>query len=108
MGKTNGGMNYRTISRVDVPNGRRGKHHDVVARVLSDVSKLRNGQAIRIPITELGDSKENLRAALNRAMRKEGVRLETAADEKFLYVWRGASPIPAKVSPEDDRAQKGL
>lgn len=81
-------MNYKRVSQKDVPQGRRGKHHRVIGRILSDLDRLKDGEAIRIPLEELGDSKENLRAAISRAMHKDAARVSTSADEKFLYVWR--------------------
>ena len=81
-------LNYRRMEQKDVPQGRRGKHHMVVGRILSDLTKLTPGEAIRVPLQDLGDSKENLRAALSRAAHKNGARLYTSADETFLYVWR--------------------
>jgi hypothetical protein len=35
----------------------------------------------------LPDTKENIRSALNRATRKIGRRVATAADGGFLYIW---------------------
>jgi hypothetical protein len=35
----------------------------------------------------LPDTKVNIRSALNRATRKLGKTVATAADEEYLYVW---------------------
>jgi len=35
----------------------------------------------------LGDTKENVRSALNRAIRKLKRNVATASDAQFLYVW---------------------
>jgi len=40
-----------------------------------------------VPIADLPDTKENIRSALNRATRKVGLRVATAADDSFLYIW---------------------
>ena len=45
------------------------------------------GVAIKVPLAELIDSKENVRSALNRATRKGGRIVATASDGTFLYVW---------------------
>ncbi len=73
--------------RRDVPNGRNGKHHAIVAAILDDLGKLEKGRALKILLTELPDTKVNIRSALNRATRKLNLKVETATDEQFLYVW---------------------
>jgi hypothetical protein len=40
-----------------------------------------------VPLSELGDSKENVRSALNRATRKIKRNVATATDDDFLYIW---------------------
>jgi diadenosine tetraphosphate (Ap4A) HIT family hydrolase len=55
--------------------------------ILRDLERLKDGAAIRVPLTELGDSKENVRSALNRATRKIKRNVATATDDGFLYVW---------------------
>jgi hypothetical protein len=79
--------NFESMMQVDVPQGRNGKHRDVVNRILDDLFHLESGRAIRIPLDGLKDSKENIRAALSRETRKRGIVIHTAADIQFLYVW---------------------
>ena len=81
-------MNYETMPQADVPQGRKGKHKQIVNKILNDLAKLRAGSALRIPLVELGDSKENVRSALNRACRQRGLHVATASDELYLYVWQ--------------------
>jgi hypothetical protein len=50
---------------------------------------LKDGEALKIVLAELGDTKENVRSALNRASHKLNRPLATAADAEFLYVWKG-------------------
>ena len=80
-------MNFSTMSQVDVPQGRNGKHKDIVTKILSDLDQLQKGIALKIPLAELADGKENVRSALNRATRKSGRTVATATDDTFLYVW---------------------
>jgi hypothetical protein len=47
-------------------------------------------RGLQVPLAELGDTKENVRSALNRATRKSGRDVATATDENFLYVWNVA------------------
>ena len=80
-------MRFKTMVQSDVPQGRNGKHKQIVTIILKDLDALEPGSAIKVPLAELTDSKENVRSALNRATRKAGRRVATAADAEFLYVW---------------------
>lgn len=81
------GDRFKTMLLVDVPHSRNGKHKEIVSRILRNLDKLKNGAALKVPLEQLGDTKENVRSALNRVTRKAGRKVATAADEKFLYVW---------------------
>jgi len=80
-------MNFRTMSQADVPQGRNGKHKQIVTEILSDLDQLPAGVALKVPLAELEESKENVRSALNRAIHKDGRNVATASDASFLYVW---------------------
>jgi DNA helicase TIP49 (TBP-interacting protein) len=80
-------MNFKTMSQVDVPQGRNGKHKQVITAILSDLDQLPPGIALKVPLSELDESKENVRSALNRAVHKSDRNVATASDENFLYVW---------------------
>ena len=78
---------FATMAQTDVPQGRNGKHKQMVSRILEELGELQDGDALKIPIAELSYSKENVRSALNRASHKLKRPLATAADATFLYVW---------------------
>ena len=78
---------FATVAQIDVPHGRNGKHKGIVSAILAELEDVKDGEALKIPLAELKDSKENIRSALNRASHKLNRPLATAADEKFLYVW---------------------
>jgi hypothetical protein len=80
-------MNFRTMLQTDVPQGRNGKHKEVVTQILSDLDQLPVGSAIKVPLAELAESKEKVRSALNRAIHKGKRKASTASDKTFLYVW---------------------
>ena len=80
-------MNFKGMPQVDVPQGRNGKHKAIVTKILSDLDRVQNGVALKVPLAELEYSKEKVRAALNRATRKGGRNVATASDGTFLYVW---------------------
>jgi hypothetical protein len=78
---------FKTVAQLDVPHSRNGKHKKIVSIILRDLDQLKEGAAIRVPLAEIGDSKENVRSALNRATRKSKRNVATATDDNFLYVW---------------------
>ena len=80
-------MNFQTMSQADVPQGRKGKHKGIVTKILSDLDRVPKGNAIKIPLSDLTDGKENVRSALNRATRKAGRTVGTATDDLYLYIW---------------------
>ena len=80
-------MNFKRMPQVDVPNGRNGKHKQIVTRILSDLDQVQKGVALKVPLSALAESKEKVRSALNRATRKSGRSVATASDDVFLYVW---------------------
>jgi hypothetical protein len=86
-GSRKGPMNFRSMSQTDVPQGRNGKHKEIVNKILADLDRVRQGVALKVPLAQLTDGKEKVRSALNRATRKSGRDVATASDETFLYVW---------------------
>jgi hypothetical protein len=78
---------FATMAQMDVPQGRNGKHKGIVSAILAELGDLKAGEALKIELAELNDSKENVRSALNRASHKLNRPLATAADAEFLYVW---------------------
>jgi hypothetical protein len=80
-------MHFKTLVQAEVPQGREGKHKLIVTTILRDLDRLKNGSAIKVPLAELAQSKEKVRSALNRASRKAGLKVATASDGHFLYVW---------------------
>ena len=80
---------FKTTKIGNIPTGRKGKHHIIVAAILKDLGGLQEGNALKIPLAELPDTVVNVRSALNRATRKFGQDVLTATDENFLYIWNG-------------------
>jgi len=92
MNRVHAKPHFKTMAMVDVPRSRNGKHKKIVTAILRDLDDLGEGTAFKVPLAELGDTKENVRSALNRATRKSGRDVATATDESFLYVWNVAKP----------------
>ncbi|HUE53585.1 MAG TPA: hypothetical protein VMO80_14675 [Terriglobales bacterium] len=80
-------MNFKTMAQSDVPQGRNGKHKEVVTQILSDLDQVPVGVALKVPLAGLTEGKEKVRSALNRAIHKGGRHVSTATDATFLYVW---------------------
>ena len=80
-------MNFRTMRQVDVPQGRQGKHKKIVTQILSDLAQAERGMALKVPLAGLAQSKEKVRSALNRATRKAKIKVATASDAEYLYIW---------------------
>jgi hypothetical protein len=79
---------FQSILQADVPKGRDGKHKQIVLQLLEGIERLHNGSALKVPLAELPDSKENIRSALSRATRQRNIEVATSSDENFLYVWK--------------------
>ncbi len=80
-------MHFKTMVQSDVPQGRNGKHKEIVSTILKDLDQLQTGAALKVPLAELANTKEKVRSALNRATRKAGRNVATATDASFLYIW---------------------
>jgi hypothetical protein len=85
---TSGPMKFESVLQVDVPKGRDGKHKEIVTQLLSDIGRLDLGSALKIPLAQLPDTKENIRSALSRAARQAKIGLATSSNDEFLYVWK--------------------
>jgi hypothetical protein len=81
---------FRTMDLGEVPHSRNGKHKVIVSLILRDLDQLKDGAALRVPLAELGDTKQNVRSALSRAARNAKRNVATATDENFLYVWNAS------------------
>jgi hypothetical protein len=79
---------FESVLQVDVPKGRDGKHKNIITRLLGDIAKLDEGAALKIPLSQLPDTKENIRSALSRAARQANLNLATSSNNEFLYVWK--------------------
>jgi DNA helicase TIP49 (TBP-interacting protein) len=80
-------MHFKTMMQLDVPQGRQGKHKEIVSTILRDLDNLKPGSALKVPLTDLAETKEKVRSALNRATRQSGRTVATASDATFLYIW---------------------
>jgi hypothetical protein len=79
---------FESVLQIHVPKGRDGKHKSIITRLLGDIAKLDDGAALKIPLSQLPDTKENIRSALSRAARQAKMNLATSSNKEFLYVWK--------------------
>ena len=84
-------MRFKSVLQSAVPKGRDGKHKEIVTQLLSDVDQLAEGSALKVPLSELPDSKENIRSALSRAANQRGLGIATSSNDDFLYIWKTAT-----------------
>jgi hypothetical protein len=82
-----GRMHFKTMVQADVPQGRHGKHKQIVTLLLKDLDGLKDGAALKVPLSDLAEGKSKVRSALNRATRKAGRVVATATDDSYLYIW---------------------
>ena len=81
-------MKFESILQANVPKGRDGKHKEIITQLLSDIAQLAPGTALRIPLSELPDTKQNIRSALSRAANQKKIDLATSSNDEFIYVWK--------------------
>ena len=81
-------MRFKSVLQSDVPKGRDGKHKAIITQLLSDIEQLSVGSALKIPLSELPDTKENIRSALSRAANQQDLAIATSSNDEFLYVWK--------------------
>lgn len=83
------GPNYETTPIAGLKKSRKGKHHDLMGRILGDLRQLRSGLAVRIPLSSTkGVPVLNLRSVIVRTAAKEKMRVATSSDDENFYVWK--------------------
>src|SRR2546429_7194890 len=68
----------------DMPQSRNGKPKQVITTILKDLDRLRAGSTIKVPLTELAESKEKVRSPLSRATRED--RKSTRLNSSHGYI----------------------
>ncbi len=88
MPKTLDPMQFKSVLQSDVPKGREGKHKNIVTILLNDIAQLKHGAALKVPLNQLPDTKENIRSALSRAAAQQNIDIATSSNDEFLYIWK--------------------
>lgn len=79
---------FESVLQEEIPRGREGKHKQIIGRLMQDLDRLSQGLALKIPLAELPDSKENIRSALNRAAHQRRLPIATSSNQDYLYIWK--------------------
>lgn len=83
---------FESIPQADVPKGRDGKHKQIVEQLLRELGELKPGMAMKVPLDQLPDTKENIRSALSRAANQRRIDIATSSNDENLYVWKKHTP----------------
>jgi hypothetical protein len=90
--KENGYPNYGRVLISGLKKSRKGKHHELMRRIMEDLMKSSPNYAVRVPLSSIeGISVLNLRSAIGRAAHRAGIRVSTSSDDKNFYVWKAQS-----------------
>jgi hypothetical protein len=89
-------QSFESVLQCDIPKGRDGKHKQIVLQLIAALERLADGSALKIPLSELPDSKENIRSALSRATRQKKMDVATSSDDEYLYIWKPQASNPGK------------
>lgn len=81
-------VNFDTLSQVDLPHGRKGKHHQLILQVLEDLEQLEDGRAIKVPLGDFEGTVADIRSAILRATKKKNLKISTSSDDNFFYLWK--------------------
>jgi hypothetical protein len=80
---------FERVALAELRQGRRGKHDELMSRILDELSTLAESEAIKVPLADIkGVSVANLRAALARATSSRGLKIATYSDNQNFYVWQ--------------------
>jgi hypothetical protein len=90
--KENGHPNFERVLISGLKKSRKGKHHQLMGRIMEDLKKSAPGYAVKIPLSSIkGLSILNLRSAIVRATNNEGISVSTSSDDQNFYVWKAQS-----------------
>lgn len=80
---------YECVPFSRLPQGRRGKHHDLVRGIMEELKTLPTASAMKIPLKDLdGVTLENLRSAVHRATTSAQLKVQTSSDQDNFYIWK--------------------
>jgi hypothetical protein len=86
--------NYGRALVAGLKKSRKGKHHDLLSKIMEDLRESAPGFAVRIPLSATAPTPVvNLRAAIVRTAAKEGIAVSTSSDNDNFYVWKAGNRV---------------
>ena len=83
---------YERVLISELKKSRKGKHHELLGRIMEDLKRSAPRYAVRIPLSATqGVSVLNLRSAIVRTANKDGIKVSTSSDDQNFYVWKAES-----------------
>ena len=96
-------LDLPTVPLTELPAGHT-KHLQIVSQVLRSLRQLGADRAAKIDLRVAGRPKKaDLRTALHRAAKKEGLELATGSDHTSLYVFRRKPKAASLIASPDLR-----
>jgi len=87
--KGKGYPNYGRTLISGLKKSRKGKHYELLGRIMEDLKQSAPSYAVRIPLSSIiGVSVLNLRSAIGRTAKKDGMKVSTSSDDQNFYVWK--------------------
>lgn len=81
--------NYGRVPISGLKKSRKGKHHELLLKIMEDLRNAPPTVAVQIPLSSVAEVPVlNLRSAIVRASAKEGIVVSTSSDDKNFYVWK--------------------
>lgn len=81
--------NYGRVPISGLKKSRKGKHHELLAKIMEDLRNAPSKVAVQIPLSSIASVPVlNLRSAIVRASAKEGITVSTSSDDEYFYVWK--------------------
>ena len=84
-----GGMSFGERQVKSLKKSRRGKHHDLMGKIMEDLRNSQPGFAVQIPLDSIDSVPVlNLRSAIVRAAANENIKVVTSSDDRYFYAWK--------------------
>jgi hypothetical protein len=82
-------VTIRQLQVKGLKKSRKGKHHDLMGKIMEDLRKSEPGFAVQIPLDTTNHvSVLSLRSAIVRAAAKENIKVMTSSDDRYFYAWK--------------------
>lgn len=84
----NDGKPFQRVALAALRQGRRGKHHHLVLKVMKELNSTPEGAALQIPLSRIkGLSPADFRSAISRGASADGLKISSYSDSENFYVW---------------------